>query len=117
MAEQDALREGDSHREVHLRQGGLTQASESVRDQQAFPWLSDFFRDMRHGVRVLARSPLFAAAAIGSLALGIGANTAIYSLFYTIMLRQLPVAHPEQLVEFLTKGPGQPRDDGVRRWD
>ena len=118
MAEQDALLQGDSHREVYLRQGGLTQAAESVRDQHAFPWLSDFFRDTRHSVRLLARSPLFAAAAIGSLALGIGANTAIYSLFYTIMLRQLPVAHPEQLVEFLFSGdPGQVRDDGYWGWD
>src|SRR5215469_879826 len=113
MAEQDALRQGDSHPVVHLRQGGLTQALESVRGQQAFPWLSDFFRDTRHGVRLLARSPLFATAAIGSLALGIGANTAIYSLFYTIMLRQLPVAHPEQLVEFLFQRRPRP---GPRRW-
>ncbi len=55
-----------------------------------------------------------------SLALGIGANTAIYSLFYTIVMRQLPVAHPEQLVEFLLSDPGAPgqlRDDGYWEWD
>ncbi len=55
----------------------------------------------------MRRSPGFTAVAVLSLALGIGANTAIYSLFYTIMLRQLPVAHPEQLVEFLRKFPGE----------
>ena len=49
----------------------------------------------------MRRSPGFTAVAVLSLALGIGANTAIYSLFYTIMLRQLPVAHPEQLVELV----------------
>ena len=52
-----------------------------------------------------------------TLALGIGANTAIFSLFYTVMLQKLPVAHPEQLVELLYKDPGQPRSDGYRRWD
>lgn len=99
-AEQDALRQGVSPREVHLRLGGLTQASESVRDQSAFRWLGDFFRDTRHGVRLLAKSPLFAAAAIGSLACGIGANTAIFSLIDVVMLRMMPVHEPERLVQF-----------------
>ena len=66
----------------------------------------------------MRRNPGFTAVAVLSLALGIGANTAIYSLFYTIMLRQLPVAHPEQLVEFLFSGdPGQVRDDGYWEWE
>jgi MacB-like periplasmic core domain len=65
----------------------------------------------------MRRSPGFTAVTVLSLALGIGANTAIYSLFYTIMVRQLPVAHPEQLVEFLRKDPGQPRQGAYWGWD
>src|SRR5215472_7950968 len=86
-------------------------------------WSSDIilkimlWNDLRYALRLMWRNPGFTVVAVLSLALGIGANTAIFSLFYTVVLRQLPVAHPEQLVEFLTKGPGQPRDDGVRRWD
>ncbi|HME00066.1 MAG TPA: ABC transporter permease [Terriglobia bacterium] len=75
------------------------------------------WNDLRYGLRLMRRNPGFTVVAVLSLALGIGANTAIFSLFYTVMLHQLPVAHPEQLVEFLYKDPGRPRDDGYRRWD
>ncbi len=73
--------------------------------------------DLCYALRLMRRNPGFTAVAVLSLALGIGANTAIYSLFYTIMLRQLPVAHPEQLVEFLFSDPGQLRDDGYWEWE
>jgi hypothetical protein len=100
MAEQNAARRGESPREARLRAGGLAQAAESVRDQGAIRWLADFVPDARHGARLLAKSPLFAAAAIGSLALGIGSNTAIFSLIDTVILRTMPVHEPEQLVQF-----------------
>ena len=74
-------------------------------------------KDIHYALRLMRRSPGFTAVAVLSLALGIGANTAIFSLFYTVMLRQLPVARPEQLVEFLWKDPVQPRDDGPRKWE
>src|SRR5215469_16794480 len=98
MAEQEALRRGNSPREARLRAGGLAQASESVRDQTALRWLRDFFRDARYGARLWRKSPLFAAAAVGSLALGIGANTAIFSVIDALLLRNLPVQRPEELV-------------------
>src|SRR5256885_15903177 len=65
--------------------------------------------DIRYAVRLMRRSPGFTTVAVLSLALGIGANTAIFSLINTIMLRTLPVSHPEQLVQFLQKYPGEPR--------
>ena len=67
--------------------------------------LEQVWRDVRYALRLMRRSPGFTAVAILSLALGIGANTAIFSLMYTVMLRLLPVAHPEQLVELLHRLP------------
>src|SRR5437868_2849988 len=98
MAEQEALRRGESPREARLRAGGLAQASESVRDQIAIRWLRDFFRDTRHGARLLAKGPLFASVAIGSLALGIGGITAMFSAVDAVLIRPLPYADADRLV-------------------
>ena len=100
MAELDALRSGQDARDARLRVGGVAQAAEEVRDQGTIRWLSDFLRDCRHGIRLLGRSPLFTSAAIVSLALGIGANTAIFSLIDAVILRMMPVHEPERLVQF-----------------
>ena len=64
--------------------------------------------DLKYAVRQLRHSPAFTAVAILSLALGIGANTAIFSLINTLMLRELPVREPDQLVELLSRYPGDP---------
>src|SRR5450631_590600 len=69
-------------------------------------------QDARYAFRTMRRTPAFTAIAILSLALGIGANTAIFSLIDTLMLRMLPVQEPEQLVELLQKYPGEPRGNG-----
>jgi putative ABC transport system permease protein len=69
-------------------------------------------RDIRYALRMLRRTPGFTAVAILSLAFGIGVNTAVFSLMNALMLRMLPVQHPEQLVELLQKYPGEPRGNG-----
>lgn len=66
------------------------------------------WQDARYALRGMRRTPAFIAVAVLSLALGIGANTAIFSLINALMLRRLPVDHPEQLVEFLNQYPGDP---------
>ena len=63
------------------------------------------------------RAPAFTAAVILSLALGIGANTAIFSLIDALILRTLPVEHPERLVQLLTQYPGDPRTNWGRKYD
>lgn len=98
MAERAAEGRGESAREARMRSGSVAQASEAVRDQGAVGWMDDFLRDSRHGGRSLMKSPLFAATAIVSLALGIGANTAIFSVVNAAFLRPLPYAAAERLV-------------------
>ncbi|MBM3796142.1 MAG: hypothetical protein FJW31_19260 [Acidobacteria bacterium] len=65
--------------------------------------------DARYALRLMRRSPGFTAAVVLSLALGIGANTAIFSLFHTIVLRPLPVARPGEIVQLAEQYPGEPR--------
>src|SRR3954451_13040120 len=72
------------------------------------------FNDLRFAVRGLVRSPLFAAVAILSLALGIGANTAIFTLIDQILLRKLPVAAPDQLVMLYQQGAHNGSNMGLR---
>src|SRR5271170_2261986 len=78
--------------------GNRTGVAESTRETWGWIWLEQIGQDVRYGSRVLRRSPLFTTVAVLTLAFGIGANTAIFSLLDQVVLRLLPVKHPEQLV-------------------
>ena len=78
--------------------GNLTYLKEETRDTWGWLWLEQLAQDLRYGLRQLGRSPGFTLAVVLSLALGIGANTAIFSLIDAVMLRMLPVKSPERLV-------------------
>src|ERR1700748_3066457 len=94
------LPEPEVRRRVALELGGATQIREEVRDIWLTRWLRDFVYDLRFSARSYLRTPSFAATAVLSLARGIGATTALYSLIDQIVLHALPVDHPERLVLF-----------------
>ena len=75
-------------------------------------WLADFRFDLRRGLKLLRKSPGFTAAAVLTLALGIGATSAIFSVLHSIVLRPLPFPNPEQLVSVLEVNQ---RDGRIRR--
>ncbi len=83
--------------------GGAAQLQEECRDQRGVRWIETVQQDLRYAVRGLRKSPAFTAVAVLSLALGIGANTAIFSLIDAVLLQFLPVREPQQLMFVGTK--------------
>jgi predicted permease len=102
LVAEDARRRGhdpdEAMRLARVEVGGRSQAMDAMRDQRGLPWLEDLARDVSFGLRTLKRSPGFTATAMLSLALGIGANTGIFSVIDQVLIRLLPVPEPERLV-------------------
>ncbi len=113
MAIDDNLRRGmppaEARRAALVEFGGVEASKESYRDQRGLPWIADLRRDFQYACRGMRRSPGFSAAVIACLALGIGANTAVFSVLNAVMLRSLPVREPEQLVLFRYESKNYPR--------
>ncbi len=96
---------GRATRTAAMGSGRVIQAMEAMREQRALPWLDDLIRDMRDAVQQLRCSPGFAAVAVLTLALGIGATTAVFSASDAVALRPVPVNDPGTLVRLSWVGP------------
>src|SRR6185295_10146010 len=96
---QRGLSEDEARLAARRALGSSAQAKDLHRDARSFIWFDDLRRDLSHGARSLARNPGFAAVAMITLALGIGANTAIFSVISAVLLRPLPYPDADRLVQ------------------
>ncbi len=111
----DAVRAGmtpeEARRDALAKLGGIAATQELVRDRRRVPFFETALRDLRYAARSLSRSPVFAAITIMTLALGIGANTAIFTLVHALMLEPLPFHEPDRVLvvwEESVRRPGRP---------
>ena len=88
----------DPSRAARLRFGGVSHALDAMRDQRGLPWLDTVVRDVHYGIRSLLRTPGFSLVIVLTLALGTGANTAVFSAINTVLLRPLPFPDADRLV-------------------
>lgn len=113
MLTQENIRRGmapeEARRAARIRLGGITQLKETNRDLRGLPMVEAFFRDCRYALRTLRKSPAFASVAILTLALGIGANVAIFSIVNAVLLRPFAFRSAEKLVWIYSQSPDRPR--------
>src|SRR5436190_1742135 len=91
------------------RLGGVTQVQEECRDMRRVQTIENFTQDLRYGLRSLGKSPSFTVVIVLTLALAIGANSAIFSVFQGVLLRPLPYRDPDRVVRVFTRSASYPK--------
>src|SRR5262245_9587930 len=113
----DNLRAGmtpdEAKRQALIALGGLPSTIEAYRDQRGLPFVETTMQDIRYGLRLLWKSPTYTLAAIAALAIGIGANTAVFSIVNGVLLTAFPYKDPQQLVLIYEQFPNAPSRFGV----
>ena len=103
--ERQGVSPAEARRLATLELGGVEQVKEQVRTRRHGAWLDQLAQDVRYSFRTLARAPVFTAVAFLTLALGIGANTAIFTIVHGAILRPLAYPKPEQLISITSEFP------------
>src|SRR5215470_14357414 len=95
--ERDGLNADAARRAARAEMGGVDRVKEEVRDTRSGAAIETLLRDLRYAVRSLVRTPVFTSAALFTLALGVGASTAVFSVVNAVLLRPLDYKRPEQI--------------------
>lgn len=99
------MKSSEARRQALLKFGAIEPMREAYRGQESIPFVENLLRDLKYGLRSLRKSPGFTAVAVITLALGIGVNTAVFSIVYGVIFRPLPYPHPRQIVQLTESSP------------
>jgi predicted permease len=105
----DGIRAGlspeEARRQALIRLGGMEQTRQAYRERRTLPWLETLWQDIRFGLRILCKNPGYTAVAVLTLALGIGANSAVFTVAQAALLRSWPAREPERMARLIATTP------------